>query len=332
MKKKIISIILSTLMVTGLVSGCSKGQAEDKNGLEKVRVILDWTPNTNHTGLYAAKDLGYYEELGLDVEIIQPAEGTSLSLLAAGKGEFAISYQEDLTFARTSDSPLPVKAIAAVIQDNTSGFASPKDRGITSAKDFEDKVYGGWGGPSEELVLKAVMENAGADFNKLKMVNVGTEDFQVATKNGIDFEWVFEGWTNVKLNLQGEEINYIPLKDLHPALNYYTPIIATTDEIANNNKDLAKKFMEATTKGYEYSMENPSESAKILLKYAPELDEELVIKSQEYLKDKYKGSAARWGEMKDSIWNSYTELLFDNKLIDKNMKAEEAYTNEFLPK
>ena len=127
LKKKIISVVLASVTALTLFTGCSKKE-ETKNseGLQKVTVILDWTPNTNHTGLYVAKEKGYYKDLGLDVEIIQPSEGSSLQLLAAGKGDFAISYQEDLTYARTSDNPLPVKAIAAVIQHNTSGFASPK--------------------------------------------------------------------------------------------------------------------------------------------------------------------------------------------------------------
>ena len=215
-----------------LLSGCGTKKDENtENDLEKVTVILDWTPNTNHTGLYVAKQKGYYEELGLDVEIVQPSEGSSLQLLAAGKGDFAISYQEDLTYARTSDNPLPVKAIAAIIQHNTSGFPSPKEKGIETVKDFENKVYGGWGSPSEEAILKTVMEKNVADFSKLKMVDVGTEDFFIATKNNLDFEWTFEAWTNIEAKLRGFDINYIPVRELDEALDYYTPIIATTEEI-----------------------------------------------------------------------------------------------------
>ena len=64
---------------------------------------MDWVPNTNHTGLYVAKDNGYFKEEGLEVEIIQPAEGVVLQLLiAANKGDFGVSYQEDVTYARTA--------------------------------------------------------------------------------------------------------------------------------------------------------------------------------------------------------------------------------------
>ena len=314
-----------------LLSGCGKKIDDNtENNLEKVTVILDWTPNTNHTGLYVAKDKGYYEELGLDVNIVQPSEGAALQLLAAGKGDFAISYQEDLTYARASDNPLPVKAIAAVIQHNTSGFTSPKEKGIETVKDFENKVYGGWGSPSEEAILKTVMEKNGADFSKVKIVDAGTEDFFIATKNNLDFEWTFEAWTNIEAKLRGFDINYIPLRDLDPALDYYTPIIATTEDTVNNKKDLAKKFMEATTKGYEEAIANPEESAKILVSKVPEISEELAIESQKYLADKYMEDTKIWGSMKDSVWDNYTKFLYDNKLISKEMKASEAYTNEFL--
>ncbi|MGL5085252.1 MAG: ABC transporter substrate-binding protein [Clostridium sp.] len=334
MKKNRIMILSACVLASVmLITGCSASSKKtDDSSLEKVTVILDWTPNTNHTGLYVAKEKGYYTELGLDVEIIQPQEGSSLQLLAAKKGDFAISYQEDITYAKTSDNPLPVKAIAAIIQHNTSGFASPKEKGIATVKDFENKVYGGWGGPSENAILQAAMEKAGADFSKLKVVTAGTEDFFIATKNNIDFEWVFEGWTNIEAKQRNFDINYIPLRDIDSALDYYTPIIASSEETITDKKDMVKKFMEATTKGYEEAIANPEDSAKILVSNVPEIDETLAIESQKYLAGKYKEDASTWGEMKDSVWNNYTKFLLDRKLITKDMKASEAYTNEFLSK
>ncbi len=333
MKKKIISLIALGLASTLFFGGCgAKSEKSEGNGLEKVKLILDWTPNTNHTGFYVAKELGYYEDLGLDVEIIQPSEGSSLQLISAGKGEFAVSYQEDLTYAKTSDNPLPVKAIATIIQHNTSGFASPKEKNITTVKDFEGKVYGGYGGPSEKAILKAVMEKNGSDFSKLTTVDVGTEDFFIATKNNIDFEWTFEGWTNISAKLRNFDINYIPLRELDERLDYYTPIIASSESVLSEKGDMVSKFMEATSKGYEYAIANPEESAKILVKAVPEIDEQLAIESQKFLANEYKADASRWGEMKDSVWNNYTQFLLENELIQKNLEASEAYTNEFLPK
>jgi len=193
MIKKLSLIIVMILMAVFIFSGCTSGnkaqedEQAEKIELRKMTVLLDWVPNTNHTGMYVAKDKGYYAEEGLDVNIIQPSEGGSADLIAANQGEFGISYQEQVTYARTADNPLPVKAIAAIIQHNTSGFASPEAKGIKSPKDFEDKRYGGWGSPMEEAMIKGLMEKVGADFSKVQMVDIGAADFFSATEKEVDF-------------------------------------------------------------------------------------------------------------------------------------------------
>ena len=143
---------------------------------------------------------------------------------------------------------MPVKAIATVIQNNTSGFASRKSEDIETVKDFEGKVYGGWGSPSEEAVLNAIMTNGGADYSKLTITNVSTDDFFAATEKDIDLVWIFEGWTGIEAKLKGVELNYLPVKDLDPALNYYTPILIAGNELINNDPDKVKNFLKATLK------------------------------------------------------------------------------------
>lgn len=336
MKNKFIKVAIILGTTLALITGCGNKVEENKEEskkeeLKKVTVVLDWVPNTNHTGLYIAEDKGFYKEEGLDVEIIQPSEGGAADLIAANKGQFGISYQEEVTYARTAENPLPIKAIAAVIQHNTSGFASPKEKNIATPKDFEGKVYGGWGSPSEEAILKALMQDAGADFSKLKMVDAGSDDFFTVTKKNIDFEWIFYGWAGVEAELRGFPINYIELRNIDKRMDYYTPVIISNEEILKNDPELVKKFLKATTKGYNYAIENPEESAKILVKAVPEIDEKLAIASQKYLAKEYKAEAKRWGEMKEEVWNNYTKFLYEKGLIPKNMDAKEAFTNEYLP-
>lgn len=317
-------------MLTTL-SGCSKKEEKSANKGEKVTVVLDWTPNTNHTGLYTALENGYYKDQGLDVEIVQPPEGGAASLVASGKADFGISYQEEVTYAKTSDDPLPIKAIAAVIQHNSSGFASPKDKNIKTPKDFEGKIYGGWGSESETAAIKAVMEKTGADFNKVTIADIGQDDFFTATTNSVGFAWIYEGWDVVQAKLKNFDLNFIPLNQFDKRLDYYTPVIISNETLLNDNPELAKKFMKATTEGYQFAIDNPEEAAKILVKHAPEIDEELAIESQKFLASKYKDDAPRWGEMKDEVWNNYTAFLKEYGLINKDLKPEDAYTNEFLP-
>lgn len=329
--KKYISIALAGALMLTTLSGCSKKEEKSADGGEKVTVVLDWTPNTNHTGLYTALENGYYKDQGLDVEIVQPPEGGAASLVASGKADFGISYQEEVTYAKTSDDPLPIKAIAAVIQHNSSGFASPKDKNIKSPKDFEGKIYGGWGSESETAAIKAVMEKTGADFDKVTIADIGQDDFFTATTNSVDFAWIYEGWDVVQAKLKNFDLNFIPLNQFDKRLDYYTPVIISNETLLNDNPELAKKFMKATTEGYQFAIDNPEEAAKILVKHAPEIDEELAIESQKFLASKYKDDAPRWGEMKDEVWDNYTAFLKEYGLINKDLKPEDAYTNEFLP-
>ena len=329
--KKYISIALAGALMLTTLSGCSKKEEKSANKGEKVTVVLDWTPNTNHTGLYTALENGYYKDQGLDVEIVQPPEGGAASLVASGKADFGISYQEEVTYAKTSDDPLPIKAIAAVIQHNSSGFASPKDKNIKTPKDFEGKIYGGWGSESETAAIKAVMEKTGADFDKVTIADIGQDDFFTATTNSVDFAWIYEGWDVVQAKLKNFDLNFIPLNQFDKRLDYYTPVIISNETLLNDNPELAKKFMKATTEGYQFAIDNPEEAAKTLVKHAPEIDEELAIESQKFLASKYKDDAPRWGEMKDEVWNNYTAFLKEYGLINKDLKPEDAYTNEFLP-
>lgn len=297
---------------------------------EDVTVILDYVANTNHTGMYVALDQGYYADAGLNVTIIEPTEGATNTLIAVGKGEFGISYQEDVTMALSSADPLPIRAIAAVIQHNTSGFATYAGKGITSPADFEGKTYAGWGGPGEEAVLKAVMKRAGADFSALNMVISDGSGF-AALKDKADIMWFFEGWDNVKCQLADFPIDYMELRRLDPRLDYYTPVIITSERMIAERPETVRAFLAATSLGYAYAEENPEESAKILQKYAPDYDLEMLTISQTYLSAKYSEDAPRWGEMKDEVWDHYTDLLVEYGVIGEAIPAAQCYTNEFLP-
>ena len=334
--KKILSLALVGLLAIAGLSACSGENNASKSGegdkLEKVTLVLDYTPNTTHTGIYLAKEKGYYKDQGIDLEIIQPSDSDSVTLVASDKAQFGVSYQEDVTYALTREKdPLPVKAIATIIQHNTSGFAAPVEKNIKTAKDFEGKTYGGWGSPSEEAIIKLAMEKQGADFNKLKRVDIGKDDYFTATKKNIDFAWIFDAWTGVEARLKNIKLDYIPIEDIDPALDYYTPILITNNKTIKENPELVKKFMAATSKGYEEAIKDPSGAADILSKAVPELDKNLVKTSQEYLAKLYKDDAQKWGQMKAEVWKNYAKFMQDNGLIKKALNVDEAFTNDFLP-
>lgn len=302
---------------------------ESSESLRDVKIVLDWSPNTNHTGLYVAKEQGFYEEEGLNVDILLPGSGGADAMVASGEVPFGISYQEGVTQGRTQGVPLV--SIAAVIQHNTSGFAAPVDRGIKTPKDYEGKTYGGWGSPVEEAILKSIMDQTGADVSKVKFVNMGEADYFTAVKRDIDFAWIFYAWTGIEAELRGEPLDMQYVKDYTDKLDYYTPVIVTNEKTAANDPELVKAFMRATSKGYEYAIQHPEEAADILLKAVPDLDKELVLASQKWLSPKYQDDAARWGEQKREVWQNYSDWMHERGLIEKELDTDKAFTNEFLP-
>jgi ABC-type nitrate/sulfonate/bicarbonate transport system substrate-binding protein len=329
MKKIIASLIIIGLLLTPL-AGCkqtARPVPDDK--LTEVTVLLDWLPNTNHTGLYVAKDKGYFKAEGLEVELLQPGEGGTSQLLAAGKGDFGISYQEEMTVARSED--IPVVALAAIIQHNTSGFASPVEKEIKSPADFAGKTYGGWGSPAETAMIKALMEKYGADFNQVNMVNIGSADFFTSMHKGIDFSWIYWGWTGIEAEQRDMDLNFIKLRDENDALDFYTPVIIASESKLKGHPELAEKFLRACSKGYEFAVKHPEEAGEILLKSVPDLDRDLVMASQKYLAQEYQADAPRWGEMKQEVWQKYADFMYENKLIKKNIDPAQAFTNKYLP-
>ncbi|HBV97946.1 MAG: ABC transporter substrate-binding protein [Peptococcaceae bacterium BICA1-7] len=332
MKRRVAWLLVFFVAAAAAVAGCGS-KKEGVPGPEvkerKVTVMLDWTPNTNHTGLYVAKEKGFFSEKGLAVDIVQPSQGGTTELVATGRAQFGVSYQEDVTMARASG--VPIVSLAAVVQHNTSGFVSKKQANITSPEDFEGKRYGGWGSASEEAVLKAVMEKAGADPKKTKIINIGTSDFFTAINRDIDFAWIYYAWTGIEAELKGVPLNTIMLKDLDPVLDYYTPVLISSEQTIQSDPQLVRDFLDAVARGYLFAGENPDAAAELLLKQVPELNPELVKSSQRWISPRYKDDAGRWGEQKKEVWVNYAGWMERHSLLPGRVEVEKAFTNDYLP-
>jgi ABC-type nitrate/sulfonate/bicarbonate transport system substrate-binding protein len=314
-------IILVLVMMTMVFSGCA---AKKKS---KVTLVLDWTPNTNHTGFFVAKELGFYEKQGLTVEIIQPPEGGALSLLAGNKAEFAVSFQEELMTAINAEQPLPVVAVAGLLAHNTGGILSLKEKNITSFKDLEGKNYGSWSIPIYDEILSDTVKTSGGDPAKIKMVPNNATDTITGIQKEFDATWVYEGWDKVIADTKGIETNFISFKDVNPVFDYYTPILVTSEKYTTENKSNLIKFLKATKEGYEYAVKNPDKSAEILLKESPEIGADVAIKSQQFLKDKYFDKA--WGIIDDTRWSNFNNWMQSKGLI-KLDEQKKGYTNEYI--
>lgn len=332
---KLLTIIVLIISIGGTL-GCSN-QAKDPQGFdqqakpEEVTMILEWTPNTNHTGLYVAKEKGYYAEAGLEVSIEQPPEGDGLLLVATGKAPFCISAQESVAAGLTLETPLPVTAVAAVVNHNTSGILSLKEKNINSFKDLEGKTYGTWDIPVYDEVLKDVVKSGGGDFSKVKMVTNNATDTITALQTDFDAVWVFYGWDGIIAQVKGLETNYLPFLEANPILDYYTPIIAANNDYLKNNPETAKSFMAATARGYEYAAAHPQEAAEILLNYAPEIGEDVAMASQAYLSEQYLAEADKWGYIDQNRWDQFFRWMYEKGIIDKKIEPGAGMDNQFLP-
>ncbi|MBQ6504843.1 MAG: ABC transporter substrate-binding protein [Flexilinea sp.] len=328
MKKNIV-LIFTLLLVLSVFCSVS---AEDT--LIPITFSLDWTPNTNHTGVYAAKELGYYEEAGLDVQIVQPAENGALLMCAAGQAQFAVDAQDTMAPSLDLDEPLGVTAVAAILQHNTSGIISRKGDGITSAKGLEGKVYATWDIPTELEMIRYCMEQEGADFSTVKLIpNNITDEPAALTAHQADAVWIFYGWSGINAEVSGFDFDYWDFRSLSEDLDYYTPVIIANNDFLENHADTAKAFLSATAKGYEYCIEHPEEAAEMLIAgdTTGSLDDarELVYASQAYLADQYKADAESWGVFDESRWNAFYGWLYNNELTAHDLTGL-GFTNEYL--
>ncbi len=334
MKKKLVALLLAAVCIlTCTACGDTKqnGEDSDKKDLTKVTFVLDWTPNTNHTGLYVAQAKGYFEEAGLDVEIQQPPEDSSVVLVASGKADFSISFQDSLAPAFVEGDALPVTAVAAVIQHNTSGIISRKGEGMDQPKGMEGHSYATWNGAIELATLEEVVKADGGDFSKVELIpSTVTDEVSALKSKSVDSIWIFYAWAGIKTEIEGLETDYFEFAEIDPVFDYYTPVVISGNKYLEENPETAKAFLGALQKGYEFAMENPEEAANILCEAVPELDKELVVASQNYLADKYQAEAPYWGYMDTDRWNNFYQWVNDNDLVEGEVLLNTGFTNEYL--
>ncbi|MDR0637460.1 MAG: ABC transporter substrate-binding protein [Spirochaetaceae bacterium] len=326
---KLRAALFAAAVVVFLFAGCQKKEAAQAD-FTPIRVVLDWTPNTNHTGLYAADAWGFYAEEGLSVEILSPPADGALALVGSGKAEFGIDFQESLGEAVSSDTPLPVKAVAAIISHNTSGIVSLESAGIKTAKDLEGKRFATWDEEKYRRILQTLMTPYGGDSSLVRYVPGDVTDVASALATTIDAVCVYEAWDVAKLKLDGLAINYIDIGKSDKRLDHYTPIIAANETFLRESPETARKFMRATAKGYRYAIENPAEAAALLVEAVPELDPALVEASALFLASQYQGDSPAWGFIDGERWADYYRWAYENEVLPVDL-GQQGFTNEFLP-
>ena len=332
-KKMIMAAVVSLSLAASAAAPVCADETEAKE-LKKITFCLDWTPNTNHTGIYAAQALGYFEEAGLDVSIVQPPENGAVLMCAAGQAEFAVDAQDTMAASLDLDEPLGVTAVAALIQHNTSGIISRAGDGISSPKGLAGKVYSTWESPIEMAMIRYCMEQEGASFDDVKLIpNDITDEPAALAAHQTDAVWVFYGWSGVNSEVEGVDCDYWNFSDIAPELDYYTPVLLANNEFLEKEPETAKAFLEAARRGYEYAVENPKEAADMLIEGdstgSLKGSEELVYASQEWLSAKYIDDAQQWGVFDPERGDAFYGWLYENELTSHDLRTT-GYTNDYL--
>jgi len=322
-----VHLACAVLLAALLLAACARPGAGQP---VKAVLSLDWVPNTNHTGFFVALEKGWYAEEGIALEIQTPSDpSAALKQVAAGNTEFGVSFQEEVTVARSQG--VPVVSIGAIIQHNTSAFASLESSGIRSAADWVGKTYASYGLPIEKPIMRGLMDCAGASMDQVEFVDVGFDAFPALLAGRADIAWIFMGWDGVQAELKGVALQTVPLYgDCVP--DYYTPVVVAGEKTLADKADLAKRFMKATARGYAFAAANPDQAAEILLKHSPESDPALVVASQKWLSPRYQDDAPRWGEQDPEVWSRFAAWMSDNGLLEQPVDASRAFTNAYLPK
>ena len=285
--------------------------------------------------MFAALEKGYYKEAGLNVTIVQPPESGATQACAAGQAQFAVDAQDILAAAFTSDTPINVTAVCALIQHNTSGIMSLKGQGMDRPAGLSGKTYLTWDSPIELATLENVVTNDGGEWNAVnKIPNTVTDEAQDVNANPDHAIWVFYGWGGINAKVNNIDTDFFYFKDLNEIFDYYTPVLVANNDFLQSNPDDVKAFLEATKKGYEFAIANPDEAAEILIKSDDTQSlvgsEELVKESQRWIANEYVADAEKWGYIDPTRWNGFYKWLYDEKLIEKEIPAGFGFTNDYL--
>jgi putative hydroxymethylpyrimidine transport system substrate-binding protein len=298
-----------------------------------LRVMLDYFPNADHAGLYAAQAEGIYERAGLDVRLTPPPDPSApLKLLQAGKVDVAISYEPELLLAREAGADLV--AVGAVVQKPLTSLMSVGDKAVRSPAALEGKRVGTSGIPYQSAYLETILRGAGVDPSSVKETNVGFGLVPAMLSGRVDATlgafWNYEG---VDLQRRGRDPVIRRMDELGVPTYAELVLVVRRRDLDQDFGALVRKFAQATGKGHEALREDPAPGLDALLEADPGLDrglQEAVVKAT--LPVFFPEDDARpWGYQDPDEWQAYIDWMVDEELLTQRQSAERVQTNEFLP-
>ncbi|RYF77737.1 MAG: ABC transporter substrate-binding protein [Cytophagaceae bacterium] len=302
--------------------------------MNTLRIALDWTANTNHTGFFVARELGYYSERGIDLAISTPAddnyETTPAKKLELRQVDFALAPFESVLSLHTKENSLDVRAIAALLQEDISAVVALSSSHITRPKDLDGRTYASYKARYEDSIIRQMIRNDGGsgDVQVLYPEKLGI--WNTLLTNAADSTWIFDNWEGVEAETTGVALTKFRLADY--GIPYaYSPVLIANQEAIEQNRDLYTSFLEATKQGFLFAKANAKAAVEILSKYVPERDTQAIdlLKSQTYTSVQY-GDEISWGKMEADRIQRFVDWLNELGLEKAPLPVDQLFTNELL--
>ena len=314
----------------GSASEAAGTTEKDKKDLREVNVVLDWYPNAIHTFLYTAIERGYYEEEGLDVQIRFPSNANdALSMVAAGKAEIGMYYQQDLIQA-VANQKAPIRSVGAIVQSPLNIILSLKDKNITSPKDMVGKTIGYGGTVLSESLVKCMMESVGADASDIKMVDVGFDLMSSMTTGNVDATiGCLVNHEVPQMEEEGFELNYFPVSG-YGIPNYYEEVFLTNNKLLEEEPEVVAGFLRASKKGFDDFKADPDGCLAILMNNQNEanfpLTQSVEEQSCKTLLPLMETADAEFLSQTEECWQENIDWMLENGLIDQSVDVADVMT------
>jgi ABC-type nitrate/sulfonate/bicarbonate transport system substrate-binding protein len=299
-----------------------------------LKIALDWTPNINHIGIFIAKELGYYQDEGIEVEILNPLEDnyklTPGKKLELGLADFAIAPFETVISLNNKKNIVDAIAVFAILQEDISSIASLRSSNLDSPKFLDGKIYASYKARYEDHIVKEMIKNDGGTGNMKIVYPDKLGIWNTLLEGKADATWIFDNWEGVEANTKRIELNKFSMSDF--GIPYcYSPVIIARNNLIITNKNDYSLFIKATQKGYLYAAENKSRSVSILTEYLTDYDKANIGVSDSIdITAPYFGNDKECGFMKPERINIFLKWLVEHNLEDKKIINQNLFTNDLL--
>ncbi|WP_296312643.1 ABC transporter substrate-binding protein [Winogradskyella sp. UBA3174] len=302
--------------------------------MKTLRIALDWTPNINHIGIFIAKELGYYQEKGIEIEILNPLEDnykiTPGKKLELGLTDFTIAPFETVISLNNKKNIVDAIAVFAILQEDISSIASLKSSNLDSPKLLDGKTYASYKARYEDHIVKEMVKNDGGTGNMEIVYPDKLGIWNTLLEGKADATWIFDNWEGVEAKTKHIELNKFSMSEF--GIPYcYSPVIIARNTLIISNKNDYSNFIKATQKGYLYAAENKSRAITILKGYLTDYDKANIDISQSIdLTAPYFGNDQECGFMKPERINIFLKWLVEHNLENKKIIEQNLFTNDLL--